>query len=42
LIERRIKVLRSYNEGEYTSRDFNDFYIEARIKREYTIPYNPQ
>jgi hypothetical protein len=42
LTERRIKVLRSYNGGEYTSRDFNDFCIEAGIKREYTLPYNPQ
>jgi hypothetical protein len=42
LIERKIKVLRLDNGGEYTSRDFNDFCIEARIKREYTIPYNPQ
>jgi transposase InsO family protein len=41
LTGRKIKVLRSDNEGEYTSRDFNDFCIEARIKREYTIPYNP-
>jgi hypothetical protein len=35
-------VLRSDNGGEYTSRDFNDFCIEAGIKREYTVPYNPQ
>jgi hypothetical protein len=42
LIGRRIKVLRSDNGGEYTSRDFGDFCIEAGIKREYTIPYNPQ
>jgi len=35
-------VLRSDNGGEYTSRDFNDFCIEAGIKREYTIPYNSQ
>jgi transposase InsO family protein len=42
LTRRRIKVLRSDNGGEYTSRDFSDFCIEARIKREYTIPYNPQ
>jgi hypothetical protein len=41
LIGRRIKVLRSDN-GEYTSRDFSDFCIEAGIKRDYTIPYNPQ
>jgi transposase InsO family protein len=42
LTRRRIKVLRSDNGGEYTSRDFSDFCIEAGIKREYTIPYNPQ
>jgi hypothetical protein len=42
LIERRIKVLRSDNGGEYTSRDFSDFYIEAGIKREYIVPYKPQ
>jgi transposase InsO family protein len=42
LIGRRIKVLRSDNGGEYTSRDFNDFCIKAGIKREYTVPYNPQ
>jgi hypothetical protein len=42
LTERRIKVLRSDNGGEYNSRDFSDFYIEERIKREYTIPYKPQ
>ena len=27
---------------EYPSRDFSDFYIEAGIKREYIVPYNPQ
>jgi hypothetical protein len=42
LTGRRIKVLRSDNGGEYTSRGFSDFCIEAWIKREYTIPYNPQ
>jgi hypothetical protein len=31
---RTIKVLRSNNGGEYISRDFRDFCIEARIKRE--------
>ena len=35
-------MLRSDNGGEYTSRDFNDFCIEAGIKRESTVPYNPQ
>jgi transposase InsO family protein len=42
LTGRRIKVLRSDNGGEYTSRDFSDFCVEAGIKREYTVPYNPQ
>jgi transposase InsO family protein len=42
LIGRRIMLLRSDNGGEYTSMDFSDFYIEAWIKRKYTIPYNPQ
>ena len=42
LTRRRNKVLRSDNGGEYTSMDFSDFYIEARIKREYIVPYNPQ
>jgi hypothetical protein len=35
-------VLRSNNGGEYTSRDFSDFYKEAGIKRELIVPYNPQ
>jgi transposase InsO family protein len=35
-------VLRSDNGGEYTSRDFSDLCIEAGIKREYIVPYNPQ
>jgi hypothetical protein len=42
LTERRIKVLRSDNGGEYTSRDFSDFCIEVGIKRDYIVPYNPQ
>jgi hypothetical protein len=42
LTRRRIKVLRSDNGGEYTSMDFSDLCIEAGIKREYTVPYNPQ
>jgi transposase InsO family protein len=42
LTERKIKVLRSDNGGEYTSRDFSDFYIEVGIKRECIVPYNPQ
>ena len=42
LLGKRIKILRSDNGGEYTSTEFNDFSKEARIKRELTIPYNPQ
>jgi hypothetical protein len=42
LTGRNIKVLRLDNGGEYTSKDFNNFCIEAGIKREYTVPYNPQ
>jgi hypothetical protein len=39
---RKIKILRSDNGGEYTSKEFKSFCIEAGIKREFTIPYNPQ
>jgi transposase InsO family protein len=42
LTGRRIKVLRSDNGGEYTSKDFSYFYVEEGIKREYNVPYNPQ
>jgi transposase InsO family protein len=42
LTGRKIKVMRSDNGGEYTSRYFNDLCIEAWIKREYIVPYNPQ
>jgi hypothetical protein len=39
---RKIKVLRSDNGGEYTSSVFKKFCIDSRIKRELTVPYNPQ
>jgi hypothetical protein len=42
LTRRKIKVLSSDNGGEYTSKEFINFCIEARIKRELTTPYNPQ
>ena len=42
LSERKTKVLRSDNGGEYTSNEFKFFCIEAGIKRELTTPYNPQ
>jgi transposase InsO family protein len=40
LTGKKIKVLRTYNGGEYTSIDFSDFCKEAGIKREFTTPYN--
>jgi transposase InsO family protein len=40
--EKKIRVPRSDNGGEYTSNDFNDFYREAGIKRELTLPCNLQ
>jgi transposase InsO family protein len=39
---RKIKILRSYNGGEYTSKEFNSFCIETGMKMEFTVPYNPQ
>ena len=41
-LERRIKTLRTYNGGEYTSKDFEAFCKEAGIKRELSTSYNPQ
>jgi transposase InsO family protein len=40
--ERKIKILRSNNGGEYTSKEFVYFCKDFRIKREVTTPYNPQ
>jgi transposase InsO family protein len=42
LMGKKIRVLRIDNGGEYTSIDFSDFCKEAGIKRELTVPYNPQ
>jgi transposase InsO family protein len=42
LSERKIKILKSYNGGEYTSKEFVNFYKDVGIKREITTPYNPQ
>lgn len=39
---KNIKVLRSDNGGEYTSRDFVYFCASEGIKREFTIAYIPQ
>lgn len=40
LTERRIKVLRSDNGGEYTSKELIAFCKESRSKREFIVPYN--
>jgi hypothetical protein len=40
--ERNIKILRSDNGGEYTSKEFVRFCRDVGIKRELTTPYNPQ
>lgn len=40
LTERRIKILRFNNGGEYTSKEIIAFCKEARIKRELIVPYN--
>ena len=37
---KRIKVLRSDNDGEYTSGGFVDFCSVVGIKKEFTVPYN--
>jgi hypothetical protein len=42
LSERKIKILRSDNGGEYTSKEFVNFFKYVGIKRELTTPYNPQ
>ena len=41
LYEKRIKILRLDNGGEFTSSEFNEYCKEVGIKRELTIPYNP-
>jgi transposase InsO family protein len=38
---KKIKVLRSNNGGEYTSKEFEGFCKEAGIKRELIFSYNP-
>jgi transposase InsO family protein len=42
LFEKKIKVLRSYNGGEFTSNEFKALCGEAGIKRELSTSYNPQ
>ena len=42
LSEKKIKTLRSDNRREFASNEFKYFCKEDGIKRELTIPYNPQ
>jgi transposase InsO family protein len=37
-----MKTLRIDNGGEYTSKEFVSFYKSAGIRRELTVPHNPQ
>ena len=39
---KKIKTLRFDNGGEHTSKIFKAFCTSLGIKREYTVPYNPQ
>jgi hypothetical protein len=39
---KKIRVLRSDNGGEYTSKEFMEFCAGEGIRRELTVPYNPQ
>ena len=41
-MEKKIKIFRSDNGGEFTGGEFKSFCMEAGIKRELTTPYNPQ
>ena len=40
--DRRIRVLRSDNGGEYTSNEFVEYCVVECIKKDITVPYNPQ
>jgi hypothetical protein len=39
---KKIRVLRSANGGEYTSKEFMEFCVGEGIRRELTVPYNLQ
>jgi hypothetical protein len=39
---KKIKVLRSENGGEYASTEFVEFCTHVGIRRQMTVPYNPQ
>ena len=39
---KKIRVLRTNNEGEYTSNEFMEYCSAEGIKREHTVPHTPQ
>jgi transposase InsO family protein len=42
LTDKKIKIIRSDNGGEYTSKELISFCKESRIRRELIVPHNPQ
>jgi hypothetical protein len=42
LMNKKIKILRTYNGGEYTSKEFVAFCKSTGIRRELIVPHNPQ
>ena len=40
--KKKIEMFRSDNGGEFTSNEFKDLCKELGIKREFSLPYNPQ
>jgi transposase InsO family protein len=42
LTNKKIKTLRTDNGGEYTSKEFISFCKSIAIRREMTVPHNPQ
>jgi len=40
--EKAIKLLGTNDKGEYTSKDFEAFYVNHGIPHEVTSPYTPQ
>lgn len=41
-VRKKIKMLRSYNGGEYTSNEFTHFGKQKGIKKQLSTPYTPQ
>jgi transposase InsO family protein len=42
LTNKKIKTLRTYNGGEYTSKEFVSFFKSIGVRRELTVPHHPQ